>query len=202
VSVLLTVTSHPPFVNPGSGRVDPERTFRYVDAQIGQFHDELQRRGFFGDGVLLVLGDHRTMTPLHAAEYRAHGDRAFARIPLVVVGAVRMPPVVETAFQQSDILPSITALLGAGECRSPFAGDFLRPDPQPPRYVVHARGDDRDRVDVYWGEDGIAGFRLDGDASGWIDGAPPDADAVAAWIDTQRRRAASSAAASKPDAGG
>ncbi len=52
--------------------------------------------------------------------------------------------------------------------------------------MIHVRGDDRDRLDVYWGERDVAGFHLDGDASDWISDRPPDAADVAAWIDVHR----------------
>jgi hypothetical protein len=81
ISVLVTISSHPPFVDPRTSNIDPQATIRYVDEQIGKFHDGLRQRGFFDHGVLLVLGDHRTMTPLHEDEFLAHGERAFARIP-------------------------------------------------------------------------------------------------------------------------
>jgi len=65
-------------------------------------------------------------------------------------------------------------------------GLFLERVPQPAQYIVHARGDDRNRVDVYFG-DRIASYLEDGDASSWATAAPlPAADAVAAWIDAQR----------------
>ncbi|WP_440222477.1 LTA synthase family protein [Dokdonella sp. MW10] len=186
VAILLTVTSHPPFVDPRSGAIDPESTMRYVDAEIGRLYDTLKARGFLDDGVMLVLGDHRTMTPLAAFEYASHGERAFARVPLVVAGAVDMPKVVEAPFQQADIVPSLAWLFGETRCRDAFAGSFLRADPQPPRHVVHVRGDDRDRVDVYHGDGEVAGYRLDGDSSTWIGTPPPDAEDAAAWIDVHR----------------
>jgi len=106
------------------------------------------------------------MTPMLEEEYRQFGERAFARIPLVVAGAIDLPKVVDGAFQQSDIPGSIAHLLGVDYCRSPFNGLFLERVPQPAQYVVHARGDDRNRVDVYFG-DRIASYLEDGDASSW-----------------------------------
>ena len=186
VAVLLTVSSHPPFANPRDGKIDAETTFRYVDDQLAEFYQELARRQFFDNGVLLITGDHRSMTPMLEEEYRQFGERAFARIPLIVAGAIDLPKVVDGAFQQSDIPGSIAHLLGVDYCRSPFNGLFLERVPQPAQYVVHARGDDRNRVDVYFG-DRIASYLEDGDASSWATAAPlPAADAVAAWIDAQR----------------
>jgi len=197
VSALLTVSSHPPYVDPRTSKVDAEASFRYVDEQIGRFHGELEKRGFFKNGILLVLGDHHTMTPLRDDEFRAYGERAFSRIPLVVVGATDMPAVVNSAFQQSDIPASIGQWLGLRECSSSFSGLFLRADPEPADYVLHARGDNRNRVDVYH-SDGFNGFLLDGDNSSWVGKPPPNANSIAAWIDWQREQARSRGLAPQP----
>lgn len=187
VAVLLTVSSHPPFVNPRTGRIDQEGTFRYVDDQLADFHDALAKRGFFDNGILLITGDHHSMTPIDREEYAKFGERSFSRIPLIVMGAVDMPKVVDVPFQQSDFPASLAHILGVDYCRTSFNGIFLDPKPQPARYVVQARGDDRNRVDVYY-DDRVASYREDGDASSWMGAPPPDAATVAAWIDTQRLR--------------
>ncbi len=187
VAVLLTVSSHPPFVNPRTGAIDPQGTFHYVDDQLVDFHDALARRGFLDNGILMITGDHHSMTPIDREEYAKFGERSFARIPLVVAGAVDMPNVVDASFQQSDLPASLAHIMGVDYCRTPFNGIFLDPRPQPPRYVVQARGDDRNRVDVYY-DDRVASYMQNGDASGWQGAPPPQADMVAAWIDAQRLR--------------
>ncbi|MET0230910.1 MAG: LTA synthase family protein [Rhodanobacteraceae bacterium] len=188
VATLLTVSTHPPYVDPRSDTIDPENAFKYVDHEIANFYRELKQRGFLDHGVLLVLGDHRTMTPLHEEEFAKWGDRAFSRVPFVVAGAVDMPKVIDAPFQQTDIAPSIADLVGLESCTSAFVGHFLRADPKAPDYLLHVRGDERDRLDVYYGTDGVAAFRYDGDASGFGDTSPPNADEVAAWIDVHRDR--------------
>ena len=190
VAVLLTVSSHPPFVNPRTGKIDPAGTFRYVDDQLVDFHDALARRGFLDNGILMITGDHHAMTPIDPREYAKFGERSFARIPLIVAGAVDMPRVVDASFQQSDFPASLAHIMGVDYCRTPFNGIFLDPRPQPPRYVVQARGDDRNRVDVYY-DDRVASYQQNGDASGWQGAPPPQADMVAAWINAQRLRNAS-----------
>ena len=186
ISVLMTVSGHPPFVDPVSGMPSEERTFRYVDAQIVRFQSELAQRGFFNHGVLLILGDHRSMTPLRPGELQQFGERAFSRIPLIVVGNVTMPKVVDAPFQQTDLLPSLRDLIGERVCTSPFQGLLLRPVPIPPQYTVHARGDDRDRIDVYGSGGALWGYHMNGDASHWVGETPADAKRIAAWI-TMRR---------------
>ncbi|HET8940410.1 MAG TPA: LTA synthase family protein [Rudaea sp.] len=188
LSVLLTVSSHPPFVDPRTGKIDPARAFGYVDDQIADFHAALNQRGFFANGILLITGDHHAMTPILPAEYARFGERAFARIPLIVAGAVDMPKVVDAAFQQSDFPASLAYVMGVEYCRTAFNGIFLAPNPAPPTYVVQARGDNRNRVDVYF-DDSVASYLQDGDASTWLGSQrPPQADEVEAWINTQRLR--------------
>ncbi len=186
ISVLMTVSGHPPFIDPGTGVPSEERTFRYVDAQIVRFQRELAQRGFFDHGVLMVFGDHRSMTPLRPGELQQFGERAFSRVPLIVVGDVMMPKVVDAAFQQTDLLPSLRDLLGERVCTTPFQGLLLRPSPLPPQYIVHARGDDRDRIDVYGSNNALWGFHTNGDSSRWIAEPPPNADQISAWITARR----------------
>jgi phosphoglycerol transferase MdoB-like AlkP superfamily enzyme len=182
----LTVQSHPPFVDPKTGLLDEPVVFRAVDREIGRFVRELDARGFFAHGVLLVTGDHRSMTPLHAAERKQHGTLAFARVPLVVVGASGLPRgAVDAPFQQTDLLPSLADLAGAQACTRLDQGRFLRADPQPPSWVLHARGDARNRVDVHFG-DRHGALLLRGDDSEWIGDRPPQWQAIADGIHRDR----------------
>lgn len=188
VSVLLTISSHPPFVDPRTGKIDPPKSFGYVDAQIADFYDALKQRGFFNNGVLLITGDHHAMTPILPQEFKHFGERAFSRIPLIVAGAVDMPNVVTASFQQSDFPASLAYIMGVNYCRTPFQGIFLAAKPEPPTYVVQARGDNRNRVDVYF-DDQVASYLEQGDSSHWMNATrPPHADQVAAWINAQRLR--------------
>jgi len=187
VAVLLTVSSHPPFAHPRTGELDARKTFAYIDEQLVDFHTYLDRHGFLDHGILLITGDHRSMTPLLAEEYRDFGSRAFARIPLLVAGAVDLPRVVDAAFSQSDVPASLAHLLGVAHCRSPFNGYFLDPQPAPPQFIVHARGDERDRVSVYAGA-ATADYLEDGDASRWLDADLPQADLIGGWLVAQRVR--------------
>lgn len=165
-AALLTVESHPPFLDRSTGKLDEVGVFRRADAALGGFYRELARRGFFEHGILLVTGDHRSMTAVAPDEWRHFGDSALARVPLVVAGASGLPKgAIGPAFQQTDLMPSLAQLTQDGQvCHEPGQGTFLRPDPQPPGYVLHARGDRRGRVDIYY-PDGEAWIELDGDAS-------------------------------------
>lgn len=191
VAALLTVSSHPPFIDPDTGKVDQLASFRYVDAQLGWFHDQLAARGFFQHGVLLVTGDHRSMTPLRPGEYTRWGESAYSRVPLVVMGAVNMPKVINQAFAQTDIPASFADLVGIDHCRSAAHGSFLRPDPQPAGFLLHASGQERNRVDVYYDAGRRqASYLLDGDDSHWQGDKPANWRRIQRYIDAQRIREA------------
>ncbi|MBN8888168.1 MAG: LTA synthase family protein [Rudaea sp.] len=174
LAFMLTVSTHPPFVNPENESFDEAGAFTYADKQIGMLYDELAKRDFFRNGVLMISGDHRSMTPLSAAEFRHFGDSALARTPFVV--ATQLPiarGAVAGKFQQVDVTPSIDELIGDRACRSAGQGTFLSMPPQPAHFVAHARSDRRSEVDVYFGNQ-QASIVLAGDQSRWVGPKPDD----------------------------
>lgn len=178
-AMLLTVSTHPPFINPETDTADEPGAFRYADKQIGMLYDELKKRDFFRNGILLISGDHRSMTPLFAEEQKRFGDSALARVPLVIATDLSIAHgKVSGAFQQTDLLSSLDDLTKAQACRVSTQGWFLREQPTPPSYVEHARGDKRDRVDIYFGENADKPQRgeivLNGDNSRWLGDKPQD----------------------------
>lgn len=165
-AAVLTVQTHTPFLDRESGKLDETTMFHRADAALDGLYRMLQARGFFENGILLVTGDHRSMTTVTRDEWERYGDSALARVPMVVAGPSGLPKgAIDGAFQQIDLLPSLANLTGDGQaCRHEAQGSFLRPDPQPPAYVLHPRGDLRGRVDVYF-PDGTGWIDLAGDAS-------------------------------------
>lgn len=187
-SFVLTVQSHPPFVDHASGRLDQAAVFAAVDREIGRFHEALRERGFFEDGILIITGDHRSMTPLHAAERERYGDRAFARVPLVVVGETALPRGrIDAPFQQTDLPASLADLTALESCRRADQGWFLRADVESPERIVHARGDARNRIDFYVG-DAAGSLILAGDDSYWIGTRPPEWRGIEDQIHRDRLR--------------
>ncbi|HEX6832020.1 MAG TPA: LTA synthase family protein, partial [Rudaea sp.] len=176
-SMLLTVSTHPPFINPETDLPDEPGAFRYADKQIAMLVAELKRRDFFRNGILIVSGDHRSMTPVFSEEQKRFGDSALARVPMVIATDLSLPRgAVNDAFAQTDLLTSLRDLTKAQACRTPSQGWFLRAQPLAPSYIEHARGDKRDRVDIYFGDPARpqrGEIVLDGDASRWI-GDKPD----------------------------
>ena len=186
-SMLLTVSTHPPFINPEDESSDEPGVFRYADKQLGMLYAELKQRGFFQHGILLISGDHRSMTPVFAEEIRRFGETALARTPLILVSDLPGLPhgVIDAPFQQSDLLPSLAELIQPQACRISAQGWFLRQNPLPAAYVEHARGDKRDVVDIYFGQQ-QGDVVLNGDNSRWQGDKPADWQQIALGIHADR----------------
>jgi hypothetical protein len=173
MATVLTVETHAPFYSPATRRSDEGAAVREVDAQLARLAAELERRGFFAHGVLLIVGDHRAMTPIPQAELERLGPSASARIVAIALGATGLPRGRQDGrFQQADLIPSLEYLLSDRSCRTPGQGRFLGPDPQPARWVVRADPLRRNQLDV---SDASAEHHilLDGDDTRWLD-APSD----------------------------
>ena len=178
-SMLLTVSTHPPFINPENEQPDEPGAFRYADAQIGMLFQELKKRNFFDNGILLISGDHRSMTPLLAQEQVQFGNSALARVPMVIATNLPMQHgSMPGAFQQTDLITSIENVTGMAFCHTPEQGIFLGEHPTPPTYIEHARGDRRDRLAIYFTDVDAKSHEgdivLSGDASHWIGDRPDD----------------------------
>lgn len=149
-NMLLTISGHPPFAHPVTGKFDEIEVFHYVDEQLSRFYKKLSERHFFDNGILLITGDHRSMTPLHTEEIKRYGDFAYVRIPLIIAGQSHLPKTaIADKFQQTDLISSLEYLTKLIACRHFGQGSFLRSDPRPAEFALHVRGDQRNRVDVF-----------------------------------------------------
>ena len=167
MATLLTVGTHPPFL-PVSGGSDEGARFREADRQIGRFVAQLQARNFFADGLMVIVGDHRAMTPIPEEEQERLGDAAAMRVPAVILGRSGTPPGEWLAnAQQTDLIPSLRHVIARRSCRNEWQGRFLGGTPQAPRYVVHPNPLRRNQLAVI---EGAAQFTLllDGDDTRWL----------------------------------
>jgi lipoteichoic acid synthase len=172
VATVLTVGMHPPFVALDGADPGEEGAVRATDAAIGQFVAALDQRGFFHDGLLFVVGDHRIMMPMGRAELQRFGPDAMVRVPAFALGATGLPPgPVNGDFQQVDLLPSLQHLLGARGCRSVLQGQMFGPVPTPAVAQLYADPMRYDQVRARVAGRGHT-LVLDGDDSRWLDGTP------------------------------
>ena len=59
---------------------------RYVDKEISNFYQRLKQMRFFDHGMLVITGDHRSMTPYTNHEKNIYGEIGFAKVPLIIIG--------------------------------------------------------------------------------------------------------------------
>jgi hypothetical protein len=182
----LTVSLHPPFRVPHENRQDEMEVARYVDRELARLYNALAQRGYFEHGILLIVGDHRSMTPLKPGEFERYGASAYARIAAYAFGVDALPRGVETLpFQQTDIVPSLLALIDKTSCRTPLQGDMLTTPLAPARHVLHVSGFEREQVQQM--PDGPkTAIVLDGDDTRWVGTPPEDAQALLAEVNRDR----------------
>lgn len=187
-TVLQTTTTHPPFIVPGQPGHNENAAFRYADREIGDFVRALEQKHFFDRGLLVITGDHRSMTVRRPGEQALLGMDAPARIPAVLVGAeFRQRGALPGRWQQTDFLPSLLAANGLRSCTDAFTGRFLGPQLEP-EVILHAQGLTRDRVLVRLrGQDQPREIELDGDQTRWV--TPPPSAPLDVVQEINRQRA-------------
>ena len=175
--LLNTLSTHPPFINPRTGQKSEEAAFRYGDQAFGTFVAQLRKEHFFDNGILLLTGDHRTMTPVNAAEILRFGDAAPARVPFLAIGGGIAIGHASGSFQQADIPSSIEYLVAPTACfgnrhRNIFSlQSKSAPDE---RCILHSRGDEMNLVDVFCGNQ-LGRVKLNGDTTKAVSGHVPQA---------------------------
>ena len=158
-----TVSTHQPYIDPRNKEKSIAGAFNYADQQIGQFYQKLLKSGFFDDGMLVIVGDHRAMVPLQPAEGVLFGElRASAKVPAIISFGDKVQSVELGQHQQTDIFNSLKSLASTRLCHSEWAGTVLVDKPQAAKYIVHRRGDNRDRVTIFSKEQDFL-IKLDGD---------------------------------------
>ena len=162
---LLTITTHQPYLDPETLQPNPERAFRYADKQAATFIRALQKSGYFENGILLVLGDHRSMTPLSKEEEGIYGPAALSRVQFLMFGQGAAGEH-NGVFQQSDLLPSFHQWLSDEHCYEGQLASVFAPE-SIGRCALHVRGSQHSLVDVFCPQ-GVGLVRLDGDATQFI----------------------------------
>lgn len=146
---IENVSSHQPFIHPHTRKRDIEAVFHYMDDAAADFYQQLSQDGFFADGgLLIVTSDHRSMTPVSRFEHKQFGPSAVSRIPTFIAYKGVSPQEVTTLTHQSDILSTLAQYTSAQSCRLNHRIDLLATPKTQDRCVFHARGDNRDYIDV------------------------------------------------------
>lgn len=159
---IKTVSSHHPYINPENKHKSESEAIMYTDKQIGRFYQQLQASGFFDNGLLVIVGDHHSMTPLKKAEVDNYGQfKAAAKVPLIIAdgGGANVE---NNQYQQIDIFNSLQGMVSGKQCYADWNGILLGEQKIPPKYIAHRRGDNRDIISIFSENEDFL-VKLDGD---------------------------------------
>lgn len=161
---IATMSTHHPFIHPVTHNTSIGGAFQYTDAEVGTFHQALKDSGYFKNGLLIIVGDHRAMVPISNEEIAKYGlIKAMTQIPMIIsYGGLTQPERVEEAFQQVDIANSLKNLVSDSTCVSDWQGDLLTKPRQPAKFILYRRGDTRNLTSIFSGNATYT-LKLDGD---------------------------------------
>jgi phosphoglycerol transferase MdoB-like AlkP superfamily enzyme len=166
--VLETLSTHQPYIHPETGEYDIEGSFRYADRWAAWFHDRLEARGYFDSGVLLVVSDHRSMTPVGAAERERFGRGAASRVPMFLVDRQRpAPSAIDRVHGLGDLVAGMRQRVAGRVCTDPTQVSPFRPQGVDGGCAFHLRGSERGMVDVFC-DGGDGRVVLDGDDTRFV----------------------------------
>jgi hypothetical protein len=83
---LVTAQSHPPYRDEDGNQTSRARVWSKVDEALAWFYEELDRRNFFHNGILLITGDHRELGPVTSESAARDPVAHLARVPLFAFG--------------------------------------------------------------------------------------------------------------------
>lgn len=203
--VLETVSTHQPYINPDSGEYDIEGSFRYADRWAAWFQDRLEASGFFDSGILLLVSDHRSMTPVSAEERHAFGRGAASRIPMILVDKQwRGPAVVDRVQGLGDLVPGMRWRVAGKVCTGPTQANPFSTEEVDEGCAFHLRGAERGMVDVFC-QDGDGRVVLDGDDTRFLEASglsPKQREQILTAIAVERIRGLERAREFESGAGG
>ena len=164
LTLVMTATNHPPFLVPDdSNEYSSEKTLAYTDDEIADFIEELEKEGFFRNGIAVITGDHRIMLPIEHEELEKYGEDAVTRVPLIIKGAGIEQGVIDRATSHD----SLRAILGYLELsRYPLCSFQLNPftDTEKSEDIVYQKMEPADEVMIE-SEKNIYTYHLEGDGS-------------------------------------
>ena len=164
LTLVMTATNHPPFLVPDdSNEYSSEKTLAYTDDEIADFIEELEKEGFFRNGIAVITGDHRIMLPIEHEELEKYGEDAVTRVPLIIKGAGIEQGVIDRATSHD----SLRAILGYLELKEyPLCAFQLNPftDTERSEDIVYQKMEPADEVMIESGKN-IYTYHLEGDGS-------------------------------------
>lgn len=174
---LLTVTSHRPPRDPLGRGNNMRFVWDYADQALSSFYQQLRDSGFFDDGIMIVVSDHRKMFPVKDDLRKIYGAASEARVPLWIVGSGIPENVVDDRlFQQCDLFRMLERVTDSNAPLSSFAVFVERYT----QYYTSTTAYGQLRV---FDQEGIMyPARVRFRNFNWIDRKPENGDMIANWV--------------------
>lgn len=137
--VLQNISFHKPYNTPyGTTQKD---ALRYADKSLYYFYLQLKKSGFFSNGLLVVVGDHRKMEPLENKEKNALGEYRYTRWLATIVGTGIVPGTINSnIIQHTDIFYGLKQLVAKWTVTvSKLFNDIFSSDKKRDRWIVYCR---------------------------------------------------------------
>ena len=112
-----TISTHIPFSSPYGDT--QEDSYRYADDALWAFYSWLQERNFFDNGILIIVWDHRKMSPVTKDEIVQRWRSAQGRIVWAIIWTGVTPGLLPAMIQHNDIHYSIKQLISDRDFLSP-----------------------------------------------------------------------------------
>lgn len=143
--VVENVSTHAPFYSPGpkGEPIQSEKAaFLYTDKLLAELTSSIKGE----NNLIIVMSDHRAMTPITELEKELSGMLSVSRIPAFIMWNQKNWQL-DKKFQQTDLMDSIVGLIEGRQCAGDMKG-ALFPIAQAisPKCIFHARGDSRELV--------------------------------------------------------
>ena len=119
--VTVTGSSHLPWHDPRGKRNSEASVMGYSAERLKGFVEKLRATGYLDSGYLLIMGDHRAMTPISEEELNRFGESAIGRVPLLILGPGIEPGQIDTRFfQEADLFPKLAEAIDSDAPLSPY----------------------------------------------------------------------------------
>jgi hypothetical protein len=148
--VLHTVMNHMKFnkTPPELRHIYPEpqnmaenfaNTIHLSDKQLAVFFEELGKRDYLKESIVIITGDHGFTTAEHGYEHNElYYFEEFFRTPFLLIypGVVTPQRIADTAYSQIDIAPTILDIIGLTPPKHHFRGQSMLHPKEPGRPVL------------------------------------------------------------------
>ncbi|WP_158264477.1 sulfatase-like hydrolase/transferase [Photobacterium rosenbergii] len=143
--VVENVSTHAPFYSPDkNGNIvqSEESAFLYTDKLLANLISTIATP----NNLVIVLSDHRAMTPVTSTEKQSSGLLAVSKVPAFMIwDDINIQ--IDEEFQQTDLMNSIVGLVSDQQCFSDVLGSvFPVENAISPKCILHSRGDNRNII--------------------------------------------------------